>query len=187
MKPVGGFPDRFSQLTTSERSAYLILKQTFADLFCDWRKLPVERIFPRVLRALQDYITSGELDAQHRKARVCGICWLGEIVATNTSQLPHILGRSKSWINSAFQALRYAAAPDESEGVAQLNRAFPSMRRNYAEARQWTYRCRPESPAAAAARSETTADTTGRKEIVVTGVVDTDEDDLWPADAPFFI
>jgi hypothetical protein len=143
MQKATAAPGYLSDLTSQEREGLVALRQAFTQVFADSKRIPVDQVFPRILKLLQQFILSNSVESQHRKARACGILWLGRIMATNTRQLPQVLGRSKSWINSGLLSMGYCAVPDDTKAVAQLNSAFPSMRGDYAEARRWTYRAKP--------------------------------------------
>jgi hypothetical protein len=74
------------------------------------------------------------------RALVCGIIWLDNGFAINTHQLSLVSNRSKSSINASMQALGYGTVPSGADVAPQIEQAFPCLRGQSADLRQWTIR-----------------------------------------------
>jgi hypothetical protein len=80
-------------------------------------------------------------DDDWKRCLASGICWLGpDEIAVNSRQLRHLLGKSKSSVNTILMLMRYAAEEMTRDGVGRLCRAIPYLERNRRELRQWTLR-----------------------------------------------
>jgi hypothetical protein len=75
-----------------------------------------------------------------KRCLVCGMVWLGDALAVSTRQMSFLVGRSKSSINSGFQALGYSSGNMSESHTLSLMKVFPFLVQNYSEIRQWTIR-----------------------------------------------
>lgn len=139
-----GVPAFFDQLTTEDKQKYEHLRCNIQEAFNTApRSSRLCEYFDVVVNHLKSYVVCGDRQAELRRALVCGIMWIDNVVALNTRQLAITIGKCKSSINSGFTTLGYVTIPPDAHTVTEITKAFPFMRSNFTQMRQWTVRLLP--------------------------------------------
>jgi hypothetical protein len=138
-------PQYLDYLTESEREGYSQLRGFFDGFFT---RLPgfskVSDHFQEAVDRINTFVVSEDSVATQRRSLVCGIIWCGDCIAINTRQLCLLLRKCKSSVNNGFQAIGYHRVTEDTEIAMALARAFPFMKSDLSQARQWTFRSIPD-------------------------------------------
>ena len=118
---------------------YNDLKQEIQKLVNDNGKAKFCKLFGKITRLIEDYIAKDESGANER-ALICGYLYIGKMLAINTRQLMHLVGKCKSSINSGFQAIGYKVIPMDAESAVTLMKTYPFLKNQISLTRQWTLR-----------------------------------------------
>ena len=139
-----GVPAFFDRLTTEDKQKYECLRCNIQEAFNTApRSARLCEYFDVVVNHLRSYVVCGDRPSELRRALVCGIMWIDNVVALNTRQLAITVGKCKSSINNGFTTLGYVTIPPDAHTVTEIAKAFPFMRSNFAQMRQWTVRLLP--------------------------------------------
>jgi hypothetical protein len=137
--PTPQLPNYWTLLDDTDKIAYFAMRQALSSSACKHRRHHANEINQDILNTIRGFVMRNDSD-DWKRALVCGICWLNTAIAINTRQLRLLLSKCKSSINSMFQALGYSAVPTTSEFGTALAGAFPLIKDNFGELRQWTIR-----------------------------------------------
>jgi hypothetical protein len=130
-------PHNFERLTDPDKGQYRWLQAKFHDPSSKNRRGGAIQQFNALLQEIKAFIVRGDNDDQTRSL-VCGLCWLSDTLAVNTSQLSLMTNRSKSSINGSLGLMRYQPIPGLID--AALITDFPHLKNITAEIRKWTVR-----------------------------------------------
>jgi hypothetical protein len=138
-------PNHFEVLTAEDVEGYRLVQQQLRDKFADApRSSKIADSFRDVVDILRRYVMCEDKQTQNRRGLVCGIVWIGSVISINTRQLCKVIGKCKSSVNSGFHAIGYQKIDNCPVSTSALVNAFPFMRDNFTEARQWTFRKCPQ-------------------------------------------
>jgi hypothetical protein len=141
VRSLDGPPQHFSCLTIDEQSQYQKLSQDVESIFrSNPKATKISDNFQTALDAIQRFVVSDDPAATQRKSLVCGIMWIGSVIAINTKQLCVLLHKCKSTVNNGFQAIGCKKVLADAETVSVLVHAFPFLKSDLGENRQWTFR-----------------------------------------------
>lgn len=101
--------------------------------------------FNEILESVKAFVMK-EDGREWKRALVTGLFWVTCFIVVNTKQLCILLQRSKSSINSSFQALGYSAPADGLDTTNLIINCFDCFKNDYNELRQWTLRAKVEAP-----------------------------------------
>jgi hypothetical protein len=132
-------PSYWALLDDVDKVSYLAMRQALSSSACKHRRHHATEINRDVLATIRSFVMRNNAE-DWKRALVCGICWLPGAIAINTRQLRQLLSKCKSSINSMFQSLGYTAVPTTTDYGSALAGAFPLIKDNFAELRQWTIR-----------------------------------------------
>ncbi|EAX89551.1 hypothetical protein TVAG_086480 [Trichomonas vaginalis G3] len=132
-------PKYWERLSDTDKLMYVSLRASLSSPNCKNRRNKSAETFREIIDSLKTYVIRGDADDKNR-ALVCGIYWLKDSIAINTRQLIKILSKCKSSINGSFQQLGYGTIPAGADSCSELIKAFPELKNNFAELRQWTIR-----------------------------------------------
>ena len=137
-------PAHYDILTDEDKAGYQELRKSLQSAFSlAPRSSKISDSFESVVEQLRRYIICGDASAELRRSLVCGIMWIDNVVAINTRQLCIIVGKCKSSVNSGLQAIGYTTIPTDANTATALTKAFPFMKSDFGEMRQWTFRLMP--------------------------------------------
>ena len=137
-------PAHYDVLTEEDKRGYQELQKSLQSVFAMApRSSKIGDSFEYVVKQLKNYVLCGDRPTELRRSLVCGIMWMGNVIAINTRQLCIAIGKCKSSVNSGLQFIGYTTIQTDVEIAAELARAFPFMRTNFGEMRQWTFRLMP--------------------------------------------
>jgi hypothetical protein len=133
------FPHYWTILSKDDQQQYSRLKAMMMPLSFRTSRLHA----PFKLQAVIDHIKA--FAVRHdgddwKRCLVCGMLWIDDGMAVNTRHLSALIGKSKSSINAAFQALGYSTVVMSSGHAASLQNVFLHLLQNGNEIRQWTIR-----------------------------------------------
>jgi hypothetical protein len=80
-----------------------------------------------------------------KRCILCGIGCGGPLLAVNTQQLKHLVGRCKSSINTSFQQIGYGVLKNRTKGKEAIWAIVPELRAEPGAIRKWTVRCASDS------------------------------------------
>jgi hypothetical protein len=127
-------------LSPADRAAFECLRAVLSAPDVRYNRNQRLPLMWRALSLVRSFCTRGQRDDWLR-CLVCGICWLdGEMIAANTKQLRHVLGRSKSSINGSLTLMNYVSVPACHRDVEMLCTAIPFLACRRNELRLWTIR-----------------------------------------------
>lgn len=129
----------WDMLSDIDRDAYTRLWQTFTSSACKHRRHHSLEINSGILNTIKAFVLRNDED-DWKRGLVCGIWWINDTVAINTRQLRLLISKCKSSVNALFQGLGYTTVPPSSEFSTSLMCAFPCLKENLSELRQWTAR-----------------------------------------------
>lgn len=137
-------PAHYEIMTDEDKRGYQELQKSLQSVFAlAPRSSKIGDSFECVVERLRNYVLCGDRLTELRRSLVCGILWMGDVIAINTRQLCTVIGKCKSSVNSGLQFIGYTTIPTDAQIAAELARAFPFMRTNFSEIRQWTFRLMP--------------------------------------------
>ena len=137
-------PAHYDILTDEDKAGYQELRKSLQSAFSlAPRSSKISDSFESVVEQLRRYIICGDASAELRRSLVCGIMWIDNVIAINTRQLCIIVGKCKSSVNSGLQAIGYTTIPTDANTATALTKAFPFMKSDFGEMRQWTFRLMP--------------------------------------------
>lgn len=137
-------PAHYDILTEEDKTGYQDLRRSLQSAFSlAPRSSKISDSFESVVDQLRRYVVCGDESAQLRRSLVCGIMWIDNVIAINTRQLCIVVGKCKSSVNSGFQAIGYTTVPTDANTATALTKAFPFMKADFGEMRQWTFRLMP--------------------------------------------
>ena len=129
----------WDMLSDIDRESYTRLWMTLSSSACKHRRHHSREINSQILGAIKSFILRNDGD-DWKRGLVCGIWWIGDNIAINTRQLKLLISKCKSSVNALFQSLGYATVPSSNEFSTSLMCAFPCLKENFSELRQWTAR-----------------------------------------------
>jgi hypothetical protein len=132
-------PSYWALLDETDKLAYTTMRQGLSSSACKHRRHHATEINKDILATIHGFVMRND-NENWKRALVCGICWLPDAIAINTRQLRLLLSKCKSSINSMFQSLGFTAVPTTTDYGSALAAAFPLIKDNFAELRQWTIR-----------------------------------------------
>jgi hypothetical protein len=132
-------PSYWTLLDDTDKIAYATMREALSSSACKHRRHHAAQINQDILSTIRNFVMRNDTD-DWKRALVCGICWLNGDIAINTRQLRLLLSKCKSSINSMFQTLGYVSVPTTSDFGTALAAAFPVIKDNFGELRQWTIR-----------------------------------------------
>jgi hypothetical protein len=132
-------PLHFERLSDADKGQYRLLQAKFHDPSSKNRRGGAIQQFHALLQEIRAFIVRGDTNDQTRSL-VCGLCWLSDTLAVNTSQLSLMTNRSKSSINGSLALMCYQPIPGLID--AALITYFPGLKNDNAELRKWTVRKR---------------------------------------------
>lgn len=126
-------------LSELDRATYTRIRVAFASPVCKHRRNSSTKINGEILNSVKSFVIRSDED-DWKRALVCGICWMPDMIAINTRQLRLLLSKCKSSINALFLNLGYTTIPTNNDFATSLVRVFPNLKDNFAELRKWTPR-----------------------------------------------
>ena len=137
--PAQQLPEYWYVLSDFDKYQYAMLRaQLSAQATKNQRFKRVEN-FTETIEKIRMFCCRGQND-DWRRCLVCGICWLQEGLAINTRQLRLLIFKCKSSINGSLQKMGFSVSLGRSESTNALVLAFPILKDNINELRQWTVR-----------------------------------------------
>lgn len=133
------FPNHWEMLSEDEKRDYQSLQKSVSSSANRNRRNKSAETFNEMLISIKNYVMRDD-GGETRRALVCGLFWVTCFVVVNTKQICVLTGRSKSSINSSFQALGYQSPPDCVDTTNIIINCFSNFKNNYNELRQWTVR-----------------------------------------------
>lgn len=141
--PAGGkkfeMPAYWDLLNELDRDHYTRIRMAFASPVCKHRRNHSTKINGEIINTVKSFVVRND-DDDWKRALVCGICWMPDMIAVNTRQLRILLSKCKSSINALFLNLGYTTMQTNNDYATSLVRVFPNLKDNFAELRRWTPR-----------------------------------------------
>ena len=132
-------PHHWNLLSDIEKMEYKRLQLTVSASTNRNRRNKSAETFNEMLKSIKDYVMRDDGN-DCRRALVCGLFWVTCFIVVNTKQICILTGRSKSSINSSFQALGYQSPPNGIDSTNIVINSFDTFKNDYNELRQWTVR-----------------------------------------------
>lgn len=132
-------PKYWDILSNEDQKEYLILREEIEKAILLSGRAKFCTVFQDVVMRIKRYVNREERDKEKRSL-ICGIVWMGKIIAINTHQLITTIGKCKSSVNNGFQAIGFSTIPMTSEIAVTLVKMYPFMKNCVNETRQWTCR-----------------------------------------------
>lgn len=132
-------PKFWGILSDSDRALYGLMRVTMASPNHKNQRNRRIETFSDSLAIIKGFSMRGD-DHDWRRCLVCGVAWLPEGLAINTHQLRLLVFKCKSSINGSLQKMGYASSLGRTETTNAMIRAFPALKNNTSELRQWTVR-----------------------------------------------
>jgi hypothetical protein len=102
-------PAYWELMGESDHAAYLTLRQTVSSSAWKHCRHHSNEVNRDILNTIHTFVIRSDAD-DWKRALVCGICWLRELIAINTRQLRLLVLKCKSSINAMFQNIGYVTA-----------------------------------------------------------------------------
>ena len=133
-------PFFFELLSKNDQDKYINMKENFSkDEFRHNRNRSLDT-FLFTLQQIRDFCTRNSSE-DWKRYLVCGICWLNDsIMAINTSQLKHLIKKSKSSINSCLNSLGFETETNNHLFLQSLCNLIPFLSTKPLIVKQWTIR-----------------------------------------------
>jgi hypothetical protein len=132
-------PRFWQKLSPSDQQGYLSLRAEFATPKFSNQRCRSTAQFGVMLDLIKSFVVRGDGDDLSRSL-VCGLLWMSNGIAVNIQQMKLLTSKCKSSINGSFGHLRYLPVTSGADTAGELLQAFPFMKDQFSELRQWTVR-----------------------------------------------
>lgn len=137
--PIQKQPKHWNLLTKADQEHYIYLQKNLSSPACKNRRNHSKETFGNILSTIKKFVQRND-ENDWKRALVCGVGWIDNVIAVNTRQLRLLIAKCKSSINGSFQALGYGAVPTSTDTNGTLTNLFPTLKNDFAELRQWSVR-----------------------------------------------
>jgi hypothetical protein len=134
-------PRFWQKLSESDQRGYLALRSELATpKFSNQRGRSAAQ-FGVMLDLVKSFVVRGDPEDAAR-ALACGMLWMSNGIAVNIQHVKLLTSKCKSSINGSFGQLGYLPVASGADTAGELIQAFPFMKDQFSELRQWTIRTR---------------------------------------------
>jgi hypothetical protein len=132
-------PRFWQRLSPSDQQSYISLRNELSTpKFSNQRGRSTAQ-FGVMLDLIKAFVVRGDEDDLSRSL-VCGLLWMSNGLAVNIQQMKLLTSKCKSSINGSFGHLGYLPVQSGADTAGELIQAFPFMKDQFSELRQWTIR-----------------------------------------------